>query len=279
LTREIVTALDVELVSGERARHRRTRYGSPEAAESFYRGLAYYNRFTEADNARARTCFETFARIEPASILSYIQLAACRQQEVLMGWSRDESSSIEDMGVLVAKALAIDEADPSALGYAGMHQLLLGHHDQSIAFAERACRVAPDMDAPCYTLGWYQMFNEKPLEAIENLKHSMRLIPVITAPRLSLLGTCYRNSDQLELAIPTLEETLRRDPSFIFGRAVLASTYAHAHELDRAKCEVDEVLRRDPHYTVTRYMHPNLYRNRKGKEVWAEALRRAGLPD
>lgn len=279
LTREIVTALDVELVSGERARHQRARFNNPEAAEAFYRGLAHFNRFTEADNARARAYYQAFARIEPGSILGYVHLAACRQQEVLMGWSRDEQSSIDDMGALVGKALSIDELDASALGYAGMHQLLLGNHDASIDCAERARQAAPEMDAPYYTLGWYQMFNDMPLVAIENLKHSIRLIPVVTSPRLSVLGTCYRNSRQCDLAIATLEESVRRDPSFIFARAVLASTYAHAGDLESAAREVAEILRQDPTYTVSRYTNPNLYRNRAGKQVWADALVRAGLPD
>lgn len=278
LTSEIVTALDIELVSGERGRYQRARLRGPEGAEALYRGLAYFNRFTEADNARARAHYGRFVRIEPESILGYIQLAACHQQELLMGWSLDEQRSIDSMGKFVEKALAIDACDPSALGYAGMHQLLLGNHDASIDYAERARQAAPQMDAPYYTLGWYQMFSDMPLEAIENLKHSIRLIPLVTAPRLSVLGTCYRNSGQTELAVLTLEESVRRDPSFVFARAVLASTYSTAGDLKAARREVREILQRDSNYTVSRYMNPNLYRHRSGKQQWADALALAGLP-
>ena len=164
-----------------------------------------------------------------------------------MGWTKDAGRSVDHMGALIDRALNLDERDPSALGFAGMHQLLLGNHDESITFAERAVREAPEMDGPHYTLGWYQMFNHQPIEAIENLKRSMSLIPVVTAPRLSVLGTCYRNSGQMEAAVSTLEESVRRDPSFTFARAVLASTYAGTGDLESAKrgrwlSELDDVF-------------------------------------
>ena len=278
LAREIVVALDVELISGERARHQRARIRNPESGEAFYRGLAHFNKFTPADNARAQKYFSEFTRLESESILGYIQLAHCCQQEILMGWSQDKPSSVDRMGALIDRALNLDERDPSALGFAGMYQLLLGHHDESIKFAQRAVAEAPEMDGPYYTLGWYQMFNHEPLEAIENLKRSMSLIPVVTAPRLSVLGTCYRNSGQMEAAVLTLEESVRRDPSFVFARAVLASTHAGTGNLRSAELEIQVILRTDPTYTVTRYTEPNLYRDKRQKTAWADALRLAGLP-
>ena len=276
---EIVAALDVELVSGERARHQRARIRNPEAGEAFYRGLAHFNRFTPEDNARAKKYFDEVTHLEPESILGYIQLAQNFQQEILMGWSVDTPSAIAQMGALVDRALELDAHDPSALGFAGMHQLLLGNHEDSIRFGERAVNAAPEMDGPYYTLGWYQMFSHMPAEAIENLKRSMNLIPVVTAPRLSVLGTCYRNSDQMDLAVLALEESVRRDPTFTFARAVLASTYAAIGDLGSAQREVREILRIDPAYSVTRYTEPNLYRDKNQKTIWADALRSAGLPD
>ena len=47
LTNEIVTALDVELVSGERGRHQRSRVKNPEAREALYRGMAQFYEFND----------------------------------------------------------------------------------------------------------------------------------------------------------------------------------------------------------------------------------------
>ena len=245
LTKEIVTALDVELVSGERGRHQRARFRDPEAGEAFYRGLAQFNKFDETSNSRARSYFEQVTRLEPDSILGYVQLALARQQEVLMGWSNDSAASIENMGALLEQALV----------------------------------ESPEIDSPCYTLGWYQMFDERPLVAIENLKRSIRLIPVVTAPRASVLGTCYRNSGQLDLAVSALEEAVQIDPAFNFARVVLASCYSEMNSKTEAKREVGEILRRDNTYTVSRYTSPNLYRNKKTIDKWPGALRKAGLPE
>ncbi len=279
LTREIVTAMDVELVSGERGRHQRSRVKNPEAREALYRGMAQFYKFDSASHAQAKMFFEQFTRLEPDSILGYVWQAQMCQIEVFMGRAEDKDSSLENMEMFVTQALKIDDRDPLALGHAGMHQLFLGNHDQSIAFAKQALAEAPGMDSPYYSLGWFQMFNDTPLEGIENLKRAMRLSPIVTAPRSTILGTAYRNAGQLELAVATLENTVIRFPAFISGRVALASCYILIGKKKKAKQEAREILRRDPAYTIARYTTPNLYRNKETMEKWAESLRKAGIPD
>jgi len=201
------------------------------------------------------------------------------QVEIFMGWSESKEASLKNMEALVEKALQVDDRDPLALGHAGMHQLFLGNHDQAIAFAKRALAAAPGMDSPYYSLGWFQMFDDNPVDAIENLKRALRLSPVETAPRSTILGTAYRNAGQLELAVDTLEKTVKRFPAFISARVALTSTYSLMGKKQDAEREAQELLRRDPAYTVTRYTTPNLYRNQESMEEWAESLRIAGIPD
>ena len=279
LTREIVTALDVELISGERGRHQRDRVKKPEAREALYRGMAEFYKFDETNHAQAKKFFEQFTRLEPDSILGYVWQAQMCQMEIFMGWGEDTDSSLKNMETLLAKALKIDDRDPLALGHAGMHQLFLGNHDQSIAFAKQALAEAPGMDSPYYSLGWFQMFNETPLEGIENLKRAMRLSPIVTGSRSTILGTAYRNAGQLELAVATLENTVKRFPAFVSGRVALTSCYVLMGKDQEAKQEAREVLRRDPSYTIARYTTPNLYRNKETMKKWAESLRKAGIPD
>ena len=279
LTKEIVTALDVELVWGEKGRHQRSRVKNPEAREALYRGMAKFYNFDKTSHAQAKKFFEQVTRLEPDSILGYVWQAQLCQIEIFLGWSEDKDSSLKSMQVFIEKALKIDDRDPLALGHAGMHQLFLGNHDQSIAFAKQALAEAPGMDSPYYSLGWFQMFNEAPLEGIENLKRAMRLSPVVTAPRSTILGTAYRNAGQLELAVATLENTVSRFPAFVSSRVALASVYVLMDKEQEAKQEAREILRIDPGYTVARYTTPNLYRNKETMDQWAECLRKAGIPD
>jgi len=279
LTREIVTALDVELVSGERGRHQRTRVKNPEAREALYRGMAQFYKFDSTSHAQAKIFFEQFTHLEPDSTIGYVWQAQMCQVEIFMGWGEDKDSSLKNMEVLIEKALEIDDKDPLALGHAGMHQLFLGNHDEAIAFAKQALAEAPGMDSPYYSLGWFQMFNDTPLEGIENIKRAMKLSPVVAAPRATILATAYRNAGQLEQAVDILENTVQRYPTFSSARVALTSCYVLMGKDKEAKQEAREILRRDPAYTVARYTTPNLYRNKETMEKWAAALRKAGIPD
>ena len=279
LTREIVTALDVELVWGEKGRHQRGCVKSPEAREALYLGMAKFYKFDETSHAHAKNYFEDFTQLEPDSILGYEWQAQMCQIEIFMGWGDDRNTALKNMQTFLEKALKIDDRDPLALGHAGMYQLFLGNHDQAIAYAKQAVAEAPGMDSPYYSLGWFQMLNDAPLEGIENLKRALRLSPVVTAPRSAILGTAYRNAGQLELAAKTLQDTVKRFPAFISGRVALTSCYVLMGRDDEAKQEAREILRRDPAYTIARYTTPNLYRNEATMEKWAESLRTAGIPD
>jgi adenylate cyclase len=278
LTKEIVTALDIELVSGERGRHQRSRVKNPEAREALYRGMAKFYKFDKTSHAQAKKFFEQFTRLEPDSILGYVWQAQMCQLEIFMGWSENKDSSLKKMGLFLEKALKIDDRDPLALGHAGMHQLFLGNHNQSIVFAKEAVAEAPGMDSPYYSLGWFQMFNETPLEGIENLKRAVRLSPIVTAPRSTILGRAYRNAGQLEHAVATLANTVKRFPAFISGRVALTSCYVLMGKEQEAKQEAREILRRDPAYTVARYTTPNLYRNKETMEKWPNPFARREYP-
>ena len=279
LTKEIVTAMDVELVSGEKGSHQRSRVKNPEAREALYRGTAQFYKFDETSHARAKKYFEQFTQLEPDSILGYVWQAQMCQIEIFMGWCKHRDVSLKKMGEVLEKAFEIDDRDPLALGHAGMHQLFLGNHDQSVAFAKQAVAEAPGMDSPYYSLGWFQMFNETPLAGIENLKRAIRLSPIETAPRSTILGTAYRNAGQLDFAVATLENTVKRFPAFVSARVALTSCYVLMGKEQESKKEAREILRRDPSYTIERYTTPNLYKNKETMEKWAEALRKAGIPD
>ena len=88
-----------------------------------------------------------------------------------------------------------------------------------------------------------------------------------------------RNAGQLEIAVATLEDTVNRSPKFLPGRVALASCYALLGREEEAKQEACEILQIDPSYTIARYTTPNLYRNKETMDKWAEALRKAGIPD
>ena len=86
LTDEIVTALDVELVWGEHARHRRKRIRNPEASQILYKGIHEHYKYEKTAALTARQHFHEFIRLEPDSILGYVWLVTSYGFAIVVGW-------------------------------------------------------------------------------------------------------------------------------------------------------------------------------------------------
>lgn len=125
LTAEIVTALDVELISGETGRLTRTRYRSAEAGEVLYKGMFEYHKFERSAGRVAREYFEEFVRLEPESVLGYVWLAKLWTLVFILGWEPPETAT-QQLRKCVDRSLSIDANDPDALVADAYHKVLMG---------------------------------------------------------------------------------------------------------------------------------------------------------
>ena len=138
--------------------------------------------------------------------------------------------------------------------------------------------IAPSLDDAYRALGWIQILNNDPIDAIENLNRSVRLCPVMNGIQRGMLGTAYRNAGKYKQAVRIFEDCVEEYPEFISARAGLVSTYSLLGEEKKAQEELRELLRRKPDYTIAQYSTPNFYRDKAVMTKWTDALRSAGMP-
>ena len=86
ITEEIVTALDVKLVSGESSRVFRKSFKNPQALENYYRGWQLLFGTTRDEIQKAQSCFEEAIRHEPDSPLGYALAAWAWWWESRLVW-------------------------------------------------------------------------------------------------------------------------------------------------------------------------------------------------
>lgn len=277
MTREIVTALDVELVHGEQARLDRSRFRSAEAGHTFYRGVFEVHRFEPESMLHARRLFSEFVEMEPDSALGYAWLTTSWAASLLVQWEAPEDA-LPAMQENAAKALAIEPDNAAALIGNVYFHVLTGNLDVAHDFAQRAVRSAPSSDEALFARGWVEMFLGRFDQSIVSLEKALRLAPIPSAVRLGVAGTSYRNALRFDKSIEIFRKLIEREPQFLFGYTGLASSFALKGDMDGARKIVDEVLRIDPQYTVERFCTPDFYRDPAIMKGCARALAEAGMP-
>jgi adenylate cyclase len=278
LTSEIVTAMDVELVSGEQGRYQRKRYRSEKAGEALYRGIFHHYKFERDAVNTARRYYEELIELEPDSVLGYVWLVSAWTFALIVRWATPEKA-LPIMKENIDKALAIDASDPQALIGDTYYSVLCGDLDHALEAANKAVQVAPSIEEAWFALGWSQMLDGATNSAIRCLERSARLCPVVRTVNWGVLGTAYRNAGRYEESIETFKGCIRRFPDFIYGHTGLAVAYGLSGDDELAAKEVAEVLRQDPTYTIERFTNPNLYRDKSIMESSARVLQKAGMPE
>lgn len=277
LTREIVTALDVELVHGEHSRLAGFQQHSADARRELYKGMFDLYRYEPTTMVSARQHFERFVELEPDSPLGYSWLAYVWAASMLAQWAAPEEA-IPTIKANSAKALSIDPTNVSALLGDAYWRLFTGDLEAAWESANRAVDTAPNSDEALFTRGFIENFLGHTERSIASLERSLRLCPVPSSVRLGVMATAYRNAGRFEDSIAFWKRLISRFPNFLFGYSGLASTYAIAGQKEQAQEMIARVLQLDPDYSVSRFATPNFYRDKSVLENCVTALLEAGMP-
>lgn len=277
LTNQIVTALDVNLVSGERGK-RYQQHRNSDARELLYRGMFEFRKFEQSASSDARRYFKQFIDAEPDSVEGYSWLVLTAAFAIVVGWEAPQEA-LPQLREWVDRALAVDSDDGHALVGDGIYRVIAGDLSGAYQSLQRAVEVEPNLDDAWFYRGWTLMFMGEADAAVDSLQRAMRLSPIPNSIRFGVLGTALRNAGRYEEAVATFEECLRRFPDFVYARVSLSIVYGMMGDQEAAEREVQRTLSVDPHYSVQRFVNPNLYSSPSVMAQCAKTLRNAGLPE
>ena len=276
ITSEIVTALDVKLVSGEQARYWRKSLKNPKARDLYYQGRDIYNRKTKDANGEARLLFEEVIRLEPGSAIGYTYAGWTHYQDTRTGWSKDPAHSLNQTLKMARKAIALDETNGFAHALMGNFHLLNGQLEKAIAEGERAVALSPSSAAVVTQAAVILHFSSRSEEAIAMANRAIRLRPGFSSGSFLVLGSALRSLGRYNEAIVPLQEVVARNPQFLDARLSLAAAYSAMGKKGKANEQAREIQKLNPRFSVTKYIS-NL--PLKDKKLYGDALRQAGLPE
>jgi len=290
VTRNVVSALAVELTKDDRERVARRGTENTQAYDVFLKGWQLYLRQTPEDFRAAIVYFKKAVELDPKYGRAYAALAATyweaytRYWDVALGFSRQRETHFQAEQFLM-KAMR----DPTPLAHQVASAMLLHvqQHDEAIAEAKRAIASDPN-DADGYVaLANAFSFAGKASEALEQVERAIRLNPHYPPSYLYQLALAQFGMKRLDEAAKLLERALTLNRDDYWSQRLLLATYgllgrrrdaAKLIETIESNQKSGRLLSIDPlTIRAATFWYP--FAERADVERFAEGLRKAGLPD
>ena len=284
IMREVVVALDVQLVEGEQARAWSSGTTNLEAWECVRLGAmdAIYSGNPDV-KLRAKQRLEKALKLDPSYAIAWVLLGWVYQQYVdvasLASDSASSESSLASMLDCAQKALSADPSCADAYGLLAMYYLEIKDYDQALEMAEKSILLAPDN---AINLGEASMVMNKtghPQRALELKKRAMRVCPMYRPGFLRGLGLSYYLLGQLDFAISAFKESIARESEYLSAHTNLAAIFGELGNSKECKTVVSEVKRLAPDFSIKSYMQGLSFRDPEVLIRMEDGLRKAGLPE
>jgi len=280
VTKEIVSALQVELTEGEQAHLAAQGTQNAEAWQLYFEGRDLVHEHHRDTVQKGRSLLDQAVRLDESYALAWGALAEAHWKEARNeGWSASPERSFELSVEASDRALALDPANAGILAMRSVIMTTLRDFDGALALAEKAIRLAHS-DANAIALAAITLYAcGKAEESIKQTELAMRLCPRYPPWYLLMLARCHWVLGQFEEAIAASRSATKADPLYVQPYIELAMVYAEAGRVSDARKAVDAILRTDPGFSATAYMKGLPFRDPDLEARRHSALKKAGVPD
>ncbi len=276
ITKEIVTALRVQLTDGEDALSWNKDIKDIDAWRWALEAGELIFRFSPAEITRARDLFQRCLDLEPNYAYAWAMIGCCDWYLARIGPSDDAVALIDRAEQSIAKSLDLDNALSWGHFSQGMVLLYRRKFDEAVAAMQRAVALLPGDANVRVGLGFTLIHAGQPRDGLQAMREAMRLNPHPPLWYRFLVGRALDMLGDQEQALIEFEY-ITRGINFT-PHVHIASILVRLGRLPEAKLALSEALRFNSQFNlaaVDRYLmcHDGDY-----VRAVTESLREAGLP-
>ena len=280
VTKEIVSALQIELTEGEQARLAARGTENLEAWQLTYEARTLVHEHHQDSVQKSLGLLEKAMGRDEDYALAWGVLAEAHWSQALnRGWSASRDTSLELALEASDQATALD---PTNAGIMAMRAVILAsclRFHEALPLAEEALQSAHS-EANALAIGAIALrVCGKPETAIEYIKKAIRHCPIYPAWYLDQMAHCYWMLKQYDQTIAIAQTAIESDPQFSYPYGVLALTYAETGRQQMADDSVKEMLRIDPSFSADAWIKGLPYADPDMQARQVAAFRKAGMPD
>ena len=143
----------------------------------------------------------------------------------------------------------------------------------------RAIELNPNGAEAHVNMGQVLFYSGRSDDAIRFLRRGFRLNPIPSSYHYSTLGQAYRANGQYQESIAVAKKSLQMNPDQLTPCVTLAASYSALNRSEEAGRAAGEVLRIHPTFSLEYFGGTIPYKYEKDRDIFINALRKAGLPD
>jgi adenylate cyclase len=280
ITFKLITAMQVNLTSGEQARlWEGAGTTSIMAYDKLWRGMEYFYGFNKQDNAQARKFVKEAINLDKEYAFAYVLLGFTLWIDLNSGKSKSPLLDLEEMEKCALKALKLNDSFDLAHDLLGIVYLAKSQHQKAIEEGNKALALNPNGADAHAMLAFFLNYSGKPEKAIELMKRAFRLNPIPPSYYFSTLGIAYRMNGRYLEAIEACKKAIIKSPDFAIPYITIAASYSSLEQYEKAHETVTEILRIHPKQSIEFQAMSAPFEQKADLENLLEALRKAGLPE
>jgi adenylate cyclase len=277
ITMEVMAFLNVKFTLGAAASLKYSRPSNLKAYEYYLKGLYHQQQRTQQGVLTAGQMFEEAINLDPNFGVAYRSLGFVHADEVWFRMTKSPEKSLEQAEQAAKKYIALTPDQPSPYPLLSMISLLKKDLDKAILYGEKAIELSPN-EAMCYlSLGMALRNVGRHEEAIMNLETALKLAPLRPLNFVNNLAWSRVGNKQYDKAILLWNETLERNPDYLFAFMGLTAAYELSGNKDKARWAAENVMRVNPKFSVTIEEKMSPVKDDAYKKRIFDAYRSAGL--
>ena len=280
ITKEVVSALQVELTEGDQALLASRGTENLKAWQLTYEALVLVLAHRQNTVRRGIELLEEVVKIDEGYALAWNTLATGHQKEFMNeGWSRSREQSLASSVECSDKALSLDPQNARSLATRSLITISQGNFDEAFDFANKALGYANSDANTIAIAGITLRYCCKPEMSIKYTQKAMRLCPIYPAWYPYGIAICNWMLGKMDEAFKSIEEAIRIDPGLSINYLVLVLLYTETAQPQKAKECIEKVYQADPGFSASAFIESLPFGDPKVEKRRADLLLKAGMLD
>ncbi|SIO23265.1 TolB amino-terminal domain-containing protein [Parasphingorhabdus marina DSM 22363] len=279
MTREIITALQVQLTDGDDARLWSEGTNSYEAWEAVLKARELCLTHRQANVLEGRQHAQRAVELDSRYAGAWSWIGYSWWSEALGGWSGNQTFALNAAREAAQQGLEIDPENAGIVGLLSLILVSLRQFEEADRMANQAIEKGPNNNYALGCAGAVKMYRNDLDTAEILLRKAMRMAPLYKAGNPEVLGAILLFQRRYEEAIAAAHECLGLDPEYFFAHCTLAVIHAELGQPDKSREAGRNILRINPDFAVQTFAMRQPFEHPEMLNRCLSGLRVAGIPE